>query len=307
MLEERFRLVYLSKNSTGIRQINLTFKHFVLLCILLVTILTGLAIFAVGTFTRLYHNYRITSLENDREHLQKELLILKDRVLDLGTHLSQVEQTGDELRNVANLDPIDDDTRQVGTGGPGYYGSFDGNYIPDEVTKTAMEMKLDLDQLERSILLEKASLAEIEAKLDDMQDRSDHFPSIRPVLEGRITSRFGWRIHPLTNRNKMHEGIDIPKLPGTAVLATADGTVEIAKKQYTLHKDYGREVVIDHGFGFKTRYAHLSKVNVTRGQKVKRWEKIGEVGDTGFTQGPHLHYEVILHGKKIDPEIYIIN
>jgi len=307
MLEERFRLVYLSKNSTGIRQINLTLRHFLLICILLVTILTGLAIVSVGVFTRLFHNYRITSLENDREHLQKELLTLKERVSVLGHHLAQAEKTGDELRNVAGLDPIDDDTRQVGIGGPGYYGSYDGNYIPDEVTKTAMEMKLDLDQLERSIHLEKASLAEIEAKLDNIEDRRDHFPSIWPVLKGTITSRFGWRIHPLTNRNKMHEGIDIPKLPGTAVLATADGVIEIAKKQHTLHKDYGREVVINHGNGFETRYAHLSTLAVTRGQKVKRWDKIGEVGDTGFTQGYHLHYEVILQGKKVDPEIYIIN
>ena len=303
MIEERFRLVFLSKNSTDIKQISLTFKKFILFCTIFTILFSGLIVLTIGAFTHLYHNYRITSLENDREHLQKELLTLKNRVSMFSSHLSRVEDLGDQLRNVANLDPIDNDTRQVGVGGPAYN---DASYFLDEVDRTASEVKYDLNKLERELLLERASMDAIEAKLNKMEDQRNHFPSINPIMNGRITSRFGWRIHPLLKRNKMHEGIDIPMRPGTAVLAVADGRVRVAKRNYKLNYSYGKEIVIDHGYGYLTRYAHLSKVLVKKGQKVTRWEKIGEVGDTGLTQGYHLHYEVIYNGKTVDPEHYII-
>jgi murein DD-endopeptidase MepM/ murein hydrolase activator NlpD len=105
----------------------------------------------------------------------------------------------------------------------------------------------------------------------------------------------------------MHDGVDFPARKGTEVLATADGTVKVAKKLYTPNKSYGREIVIDHGDGYETRYAHLSKVKVHKGQKVSRWEVIGEVGQTGRATGDHLHYEVILSGKRQNPEHYIYN
>ena len=109
------------------------------------------------------------------------------------------------------------------------------------------------------------------------------------------------------NKIAIHEGVDIPVRKGTTVLAAAAGIVRIAKNNYTPHKNYGREIVIDHGNGYKTRYAHLSKILVRRGQRVKRWDAIAEVGDTGRAQGPHLHYEVIYQDKKQNPEHFIYN
>jgi murein DD-endopeptidase MepM/ murein hydrolase activator NlpD len=157
------------------------------------------------------------------------------------------------------------------------------------------------------VLLEKASFSEIYARLIRKMEEIDHFPSINPVLGGRITDRFGFRVDPYTRKWNIHQGVDIPAYKGTSVLATADGIVKEAKIEYTPHKDYGREIIVDHGFGYETRYAHLSKILVYKGQRIKRWEIIGEVGDTGKATGDHLHYEVIYSAERQNPENFIYN
>lgn len=307
MLEERFRLVYLSKNSTDIKQITLTSNKFWIAVTFLTILVVGLSVLGIGLFTRVYHNFRVVSLENDKEHLEKELLQLKYRVSAINNRLAEVEETGDVLRNVANLDPIDQDTRQVGVGGPVSSSLLEANYFSDEITKTTTELNLDLEKFERVILLEKHSLAEIEARLNNLKDERDHFPSIRPVLGGRITSNFGRRIDPFTKKISTHDGIDFGGRLGTPILAVADGVVKTAKTLYTPHKNYGREIVIDHGHGYETRYAHLSRVKVRRGQKVSRWDVIGEMGATGRALGEHLHYEVLYKGKAQNPRNFIYN
>jgi len=307
MLEERFRLMYLSKDRADIKQISLTWKEFCILSSVLLAVFSGILVFTIGTFTRLYHNYRIVSLENDKAHLHKELLTIKEKVSYLDNRLAEVESTGDELRNVASLPPIDSDTKQVGIGGPASYGPLDVAYYTDEISKTAVEIKMDLDKLERIIQLEKYNQGEITAVFKKNEDIISHLPSIMPILGGRITSRFGWRIDPFTNKNAPHKGVDIPMPVGTKILATADGVVEVAKTNFTPHKDYGMELVINHGYGYSTRYAHCSKILVRKGQKVKRWDPIAEVGATGRAVGPHLHYEIEYEGKRKNPEHFIYN
>jgi len=252
MLEERFRLMYLSKDGTGIRQVSLSWRKFCILSILLVVVFVLFTSTAIGLLTRFYHNYRIISLENDKGLLQRELALIKERVVLLGSQLAQVETTGDELRNLATLPVIDSDTRQVGVGGPSFSPASEFGYYPDGVN-TASEIKFDLDKLERAVRLERSSLTEIAARLRNLEDERNHFPSIRPVLGGRIISRFGYRIDPFTNQPAKHEGIDIPVPKGTKVLAVADGRVILTRTKYTPNKSYGMEVVIDHGYGYKTR------------------------------------------------------
>jgi murein DD-endopeptidase MepM/ murein hydrolase activator NlpD len=305
MLEERVRVMFLSKNGTGIKQFSLTWKKFCLLTTLLALLVIGLVASTIGVFTRLYHNYRVVRLENDRGKLQKELLTIKERVSSLTNRLAEVEIMGDELRTVSNLPPLDSDMRQVGVGGPS--ASFDYIYYSDEVNRSATELRLDLDKFERSVQLEKASLAEIEARLIKKNEAINHFPSIRPILGGRIMSKFGWRTDPFTQKPAHHPAVDIPARVGTKVLATADGVVEHVKNIYTPNKDYGKFVIINHGYGYRTRYAHLSRIHVRKGQRIKKWEPIGEVGTTGRSEGPHLHYEVIYNGERQNPENFIYN
>lgn len=295
--------MYMPAGGTDIKQMSLDWKRFFLFCsfLTLFSILAGALL--VGSVTSLYHNFRIVGLQNDRERLQKELLAIKSKVVNLSDRLALVEDTGNELRNVAALEPIDNDIRQVGVGG----SSFEYRYYLDDMGRTTSEINLDLERIERAINLERTSLDEITATLKEREDRINHFPSIRPILGGRITSRFCFRVDPLTGKLTDHKGVDIPMPEGTNVLCTADGEVEYVKTLYKANKSYGRYVVVNHGHGYKTLYAHLSKIHVRRGQKVKRWDVIGEVGETGRATGPHLHYEVIANNKRTDPESFIMN
>jgi len=307
MLGERVRLMYLSRDGSDIKQISLSWRKFILFVILFVLVVGGITASTLSLITHLYQNYRIAYLENDREQLQTELLKVKEKVLVLRNQIADIEKQGDELRNVANLEPIDNDVRQVGVGYTAYSEALSMNYSVDQVHRTAAEVKFDLEKLERTVRLEKSSMAEIAARLKELNDRRSHLPSIKPILGGPINSRFGWRIDPFTQRNAFHEGVDIAMPKGTKILATADGIVSYVRTSFSPHKGYGKYVIIDHGFGYKTRYAHCSKILVKPGQKVKRWQPIAEVGKTGRAEGYHLHYEVIVNGKKMNPEDFILD
>ena len=140
MFEEKFRIMYLSRTGTDIKHVGLSWKQFFLYGLSFFLIILIISFFTIGLFTNIFHSYRIRALENDREHLQKELLTIKERVSSLGEELNSIERMGDELRNVASLPLIDDDMRQVGVGGPLSYGSLDFGYYPDEISKTAVEI-----------------------------------------------------------------------------------------------------------------------------------------------------------------------
>ena len=134
-----------------------------------------------------------------------------------------------------------------------------------------------------------------------------HTPSIRPVRDGRISEKYGYRIDPFKDVQRHHNGIDVAAPTGSQVYASAAGVVVMAKSSYRVGQGYGKEVIIDHGDGVRTRYAHLSKVLVKKGLTVKRWEVVGLVGETGRSTGPHLHYEVMMSGKPVNPFSFIIN
>jgi len=305
MIKKRVQLTWCAKYGTGVKQINLSFPQVCLYSSLFLLTLSLVIVLIIGVSTSFFHSYRVTSLQNDNRKLLLELTRNRTQIASLNQHLAQIENLGDNLRTVANLPPLENDIRQVGVGGPINYNGID--FSSDAIGETVQENRLDLDKLERSIQLERSNLAEIAAKLKSNQETMDHFPSIRPVMNGIVTDKFGPRIHPLTHRRQKHNGVDMPALKGTPVLASADGEVVYVKNTFVKNKSYGREIIIDHGYGYQTRYAHLNKITVHKGQKVKRWDPIGEVGDTGGTTGDHLHYEVILNDQVVDPEIYMLN
>ncbi len=304
MVEERFRLIYLSKDGTGIKQISLTRNKLGLFLICLTVLFGSIIAFALGVFTKLYQNYQIVNLKNDKEYLQSELLAQKERVTMLSTQLGEIETISDELRTAANLEPIDSDVRQMGVGGPAYSSFFGLDYYSDDASRTAVENGLDLDRIERAMLLEKSSMTEIKAKLDAQEEWRNHFPSIKPILGAGIISDFGYRIDPFTKKNAFHYGIDYLAMKGTTVLATANGVIKKVVNIYTPNHSYGKYIVIDHGHGYETLYAHLSEIDVSQGQQVKRWDPIGKSGKTGRAEGYHLHYEVHLNGVEVDPAYY---
>ncbi len=161
-----------------------------------------------------------------------------------------------------------------------------------------------LDAAARLLYLESRSLDELQLLSKDKEKRAVSIPAIWPIdrreLRGHIGA-FGGRNHPILGRYLMHEGVDFGSRNGAAVYATGNGRVVLDNNA---GRGYGLQVLVDHGFGYKTRYAHLSKILVTPGQFVVRGEKIGEVGNTGRSTGPHLHYEVIYMGKHVNPVNY---
>ena len=125
--------------------------------------------------------------------------------------------------------------------------------------------------------------------------------------EGRVTDKFGKRKDPFIEKVKHHNGIDLSARYGTKVYAAAAGVVEFTRQRYRLNKGYGRVIIINHSYGYKTLYGHLKTILVKPGQKVERWQVIGLSGDTGRATGPHLHYEVWHHGRPQNPEDFILN
>jgi murein DD-endopeptidase MepM/ murein hydrolase activator NlpD len=160
----------------------------------------------------------------------------------------------------------------------------------------------DLQQLEREVALRAESLEAVTTYLNQQKDRLAATPSIWPT-QGYVSSRFGSRISPFTGRQQQHTGIDVAAQRGTPILAAADGVVTFSGKL----AGYGRAIVITHGFGFKTFYGHNQENKVRKGQQVKRGQAIGTVGNSGYSTGSHVHYEVIVDGAPVDPLKYIID
>lgn len=164
-----------------------------------------------------------------------------------------------------------------------------------------------LSQLEAHLSKTQALQKTIVAKFELRRKQLEHIPSIKPLLSGRITDLFGKRKDPFVYRTRHHQGLDIGAPRGTEVFAPANGVVEFVKTSYRRNRGYGRAVVINHGYGIKTLYGHLSEVKVKAGQKIERWDIVGLVGDTGRATGPHLHYEVWVDGEATDPMRFILN
>ncbi len=246
------------------------------------------------------NNSKIQSLERTNAVLETRLVEMKDKINYINSQVDNIVVQDDKLRTVLGLDKLSNEVRNVGIGGSKYdyedvdeISGFDsGVDLSEQLTK--------LSKLEREVKLELRSYSELMHTFQQKQDSIAHLPALRPILKGVVTSGYGVRYHPVFKVYRHHDGIDISARMGTPVYATADGVVN-----YTgVNGGYGKMVRVDHKYGFETRYAHMSKIVVRRGQRVKRGEKIGEVGNSGITTAPHLHYEVKFGGKTVDPKMY---
>lgn len=306
MRDKRIKLIYFSLKGSEIKCIELSWKKVTLLTSALLIFLFILAVSVIGLFTNYYHNFKIKSLDKINLSLRNQLNEMKEKVVHVQTKMEKLEEEDDEERMIAGLDKIDKDTRSVGVGGTDFSYSAELAFFPKETKEEVSNTRVIIEQIERRIQLLIESKDEIEQKIKKDKQQLKHTPSIRPIHGGRITDYFGMRLDPFIDRIKPHYGIDIAAQFGTPVNATAAGVIIMVKRSYKPNKGYGREVVIDHGNGIKTRYAHLSKIFVKAGQKVDRWDLIANVGNTGRATGPHLHYEVIVNNKQIDPIRYIL-
>jgi murein DD-endopeptidase MepM/ murein hydrolase activator NlpD len=198
----------------------------------------------------------------------------------------------DPERQLAIAPPPRAEPREVPTG--------EGGPLPEEVDPVALTT--DLDRLDREVVKEEKTLSALRDYFADQKQLLAAAPSIWPV-RGWVTSDFGARLDPYTEERTLHQGLDIATAKGTPVKAPADGVVIFGGYE---GPGYGNVIVIDHGYGVKTRHGHLEDVFVKVGEKVKRGHVIGAVGNTGRSTGPHLHYEVRINGIPENPRKYIL-
>jgi murein DD-endopeptidase MepM/ murein hydrolase activator NlpD len=246
-------------------------------------------------------NYdKTASLQNETKVLRNQIESLTERMFKLREHLDALAQNDKELRLMVDLPPIDSDVRSVGTGGAvdnydfGVYTSSAG------VVQTANQL---IDKLEREIKLQQESYKGILAKYQENRVLFTRIPAVRPMVGVYSMNSFGVRFHPVLHYYKMHEGVDILGEPGTPVYATGEGTIEFVGRRDA----YGLVIEIDHGYGYKSLYAHLSTALVKEGQTVKRGQQIARSGRSGLVSGPHLHYEVSYNGVKQNPVDYFLD
>ena len=223
---------------------------------------------------------------------------------DLGTVIGQLEQKDDNLyRAIFEAEPIPSTQRESGVGGINRYRDLEGYSNSDIVIETTKK----LDRIKKKIVVQSESYDDLFDLARTKEDMLVSIPAIMPISNRDLTrtaSGFGLRIHPIYKIIKFHAGMDFTAPTGSEIYATGNGTVEAVN---TASRGFGKHIIIDHGYGYKSLYAHLDGFNVRRGQKVERGEVIGFVGNTGTSVAPHLHYEVRLNGKSIDPVNFYMN
>jgi murein DD-endopeptidase MepM/ murein hydrolase activator NlpD len=218
--------------------------------------------------------------------------------------LEELQYRDDNIyRTIFEAEPVSRNERLAGIGGSERFTRMSNLDNAELVKSTALKLEL----IRRKMVVQSKSYDEVSELIKNKEDLLSHTPAIQPVSNkdlNRISSGFGYRIHPVYKFAKMHEGLDFTAPRGTDVYAAADGVIAVANVSSS---GYGNEIVINHGYGYKTRYAHLNGFAVRQGQKVKRGELIGYVGNTGLSTAPHLHYEVEKDGFKVDPINFFYN
>jgi len=244
-------------------------------------------------------NMRSLHKENDRLLTQYQLLY-KD-LLTIEKVLGELEQRDNSLyRVIFESDPIPSTIRQSGFGGVNKYSQLESLDNSDLVIRTAQK----LDILSKQAYIQEKSYNEVMKMAINKEQLISCMPAIMPISNKTLkgtASGWGFRFHPIYKIKLFHYGMDFTAKIGTNVYATGDGVV---KDVQTIGGGYGRWIMIDHGFGYCTRYAHLNGFNVKIGDHVKRGSIIGFVGNSGTSTGPHLHYEVIKNGKPVNPQYY---
>ena len=228
--------------------------------------------------------------------LQYDLMNLKLKQIE--NVLENVQERDNNLYRVYfEASPIPQSQRTAGFGGVNRYKNLEGY----QNSKIIVDASKRLDVLSKQLVVQSKSLDEIEYLASNKVDLLAAIPSIQPIRNKdlkRVASGYGYRKDPFTKKPRMHWGMDFTAPRGTPIYATGDGIVKRADNRAA---GFGKHIRIDHGFGYVSLYAHMSKYKVKRGQKVKRGEIIGYVGNTGRSAGPHLHYEIFKDGKKINP------
>ncbi len=243
-------------------------------------------------------------MRNDMLHMQEQYALLQKQINNLGHMLGELEERDNQIyRTVFESAPLPDSVRY----GKKYTGQHTRRFAYLRSEELVRQIEADVAQLASRIKIQQRSHDTLQQLVRSKEDMLARIPAIQPVSNKnlkRMTSGFGYRIDPIYKTAKLHTGLDFAAPVGTPIYATADGTVRTATHEAD---GYGRHVVIHHGYGYQTLYAHMVRIKVKPGEKVKRGQVIGWVGNSGKSTAPHCHYEVIKNNRKIDPVHFFFN
>jgi murein DD-endopeptidase MepM/ murein hydrolase activator NlpD len=299
MVKSKYRF---NPDSLNYDKVRPSLKKRLLILVSYLSILLVIAILLNVFYASMFDTPREKILKRENNQLNQQYEILNQKIEHLENVLEDIEKRDDNIyRTIFNADPIPHSVRDAGFGGVNRYEYLEGYDNSDKIIETAKR----LDQLTKAVYVQSKSYDEVIEMAKSRELQLSSLPAIQPISNKDLTrtaSGWGYRIHPIYKIRKFHQGMDFTAPTGTEVYATADGTVELVERS---RRGYGNKVVIDHGFGYKTLYAHLDGFNnLQKGQRVKRGDVIAYVGSTGLSTAPHLHYEVHLNGKKINPINY---
>lgn len=291
---------YFSKNKLKFVEIKNFYRKFVFLVIFF-SLVNAFLVFS-GYFIVneiLNPDSEVKALQQKNINLQKQVTELVDKYENFESELNYIISQSNDLRLKVNLEPLTEEDRNIGVGGSVFEGFIPNN--SSEFDNLLSRLNIYVDEIYAKLELEKNNYDEINSTLELNEKLYSSIPAILP-MEGRISDSFGMRLHPILKVRRLHPGLDIVANVGTPVYSPGSGVVTFAGRR----GGYGLTLEIDHGFGYKTLYAHLSKINVKRGQKVTRGDLIAASGNSGkLSTGPHLHYEVRHNGIALNPRNFM--
>lgn len=248
--------------------------------------------------TNLVNTPRELSLQREVKNYELQFELLNRKLSQIETVLENVEERDNNIyRLYFEANPIPDEQRKAGFGGVNRYKSLEGFNNSEMIIATSKR----LDIIQKQLVVQSKSLDDITKLAEEKEQLLAAIPAVQPINNENLTrmaSGYGWRSDPFTKARKKHYGMDFTAPKGTPIYASGDGVISRADNKSS---GYGKHIRIDHGYGYLSLYAHLSKYNVRKGQRVKRGDLIGFVGNTGRSEAPHLHYEVWKEGERINP------
>lgn len=264
-----------------------------------------MAVGLVFIFNYFFESPKETRLKNEVKELQYYYNTIQKEVSKMSLVLKEMEYRDDNVyRAVLGAEPIEKSIREAGVGGTERYADLKKSALKE--SEMILKLSTHIDKLKRKLYIESRSQEDILEMAHSKEKQLAAIPASCPISNRNllsIASGFGMRTHPILKIRKMHPGMDFAAKTGTPIYSTADGVVDVTNRSFT---GYGNMIEVDHGFSYRTRYAHMQGFVVRKGQKVKRGDLLGYVGSTGLSTAPHCHYEVFVNGKQVNPVYYIL-
>ena len=306
---QKFSVIFLGSSGKTIKQIQYSYIKIFFLTLLLISCL-GCAGYFFWNYSEISKKnaeilplkIKLTIQTEEVIHQREQIQKFAYEINELKQQLVQLKEFEERIRVLANVNDANKNEGLFGVGGSAPDDLNPNIELTQRHQRLMKDMHQHIDQLKKATENQQKDFSCLYKTLEIQKNLMAQTPSIRPA-KGWVTSRFGYRVSPFTGSREFHEGWDIANHKGTEVIATADGVISFADEKGS----FGKLIIIDHGHGITTRYAHLDKTFFKQGDRISRGQIIASMGNTGRSTGPHLHYEVRLNGIPVNPAKYILD